>query len=84
MSPEAIKKKKDLAMCCPSCNSFNIIHDFTHAESYCGNCGLVCISNNSVRRYSIIKFKPKPKSDEQKIIHIIDVLINSLNIKKFY
>ena len=83
MSSKGIKKKNRLFMCCPSCNSFDIVHDYVHAEYYCGDCGLVVVSNNDVRRYSIANFKPKPivLTDEDRMNHILDLLIFSLNVK---
>ena len=83
MPPTDIKKKNRLFMCCPSCNSFHIIHDYVHAEYYCGDCGLIVASNNEVKRHSIVKLKPKPRllTNEDKMNYITDLLIYSLNIK---
>ena len=82
MTSTAIKKKHPLFKCCPSCNSFNIVHDFVHAEYYCGDCGLIVDTNDSVKRHSIVKYKPKPRilTDAEKMDYITDLLIFSLNI----
>ena len=69
------KKNEQLFMACPSCDSFDIVHDFVHAEYYCRDCGLVISTNNSVRRLTIANFKPKPKKEN----NIVDVIMpNSL------
>lgn len=31
---------------CPQCFSNNLIHDFSHAEYYCGDCGLVVMDHS--------------------------------------
>lgn len=79
------KRKQRLYMSCPDCNSFDIIHDYIHAEYYCNNCGLIVSTNNTVRRFTIAEFKAKPKlfNDKEKLEHILDIMIFSLNIKKF-
>lgn len=70
-------------MCCPSCDSFNIVHDYVHAEYYCGNCGLIVASYNTTQTHSIVEFKEKPISNEDKMDYILDILIFSLNINVF-
>lgn len=79
-------KKPQLFMCCPECNSFNIENDYVHAEYFCRDCGLVISTNNNVKRLTIANFKPKPKilTDEEKLSHISDILIWSLNIVRLY
>lgn len=77
------KKKTRLYMSCPDCNSFNIVHDYVHAEYYCQKCGLIVSTNNTVKRMTIANFKSKP-IDNRKLEHILDILIFSLNVKRFY
>ena len=33
---------------CPQCASSDIKHDYKRCESYCNDCGLVCIDNNFI------------------------------------
>lgn len=65
------KKKEQLFMACPSCDSFNIENDFVHAEYYCRECGLVILTNNRVKRLSIANFKPKPKKENNYVVDVI-------------
>lgn len=34
--------------CCPHCKQSDIKHDYKRCESYCVNCGLICIDNTFV------------------------------------
>lgn len=57
------KRNQRLYMACPSCDSFDIVHDFVHAEYYCQDCGLVISTYNCSKWLNIANFKPKPKNN---------------------